>query len=289
MDKIKIADRISTITNPPIICIPLFLIISVVLSFENGTFSISKFIVLELISLVFASVLPMAIILYWAKKLGTDKDISNREDRSVPLIVGVVSYLIGFCVSLALKVDLFMTVLLMCYAINTFIVMIITRKWKISIHTTGLSGPVAALILLLGPIGALFAILYPILIWSRVTLKKHTMAQAIAGGVYGFFMTVFEMMLFIDVFSLPIYNIYPLINVSLYMIAILLTPVILGILSYANIENKGVVFYLIQAIVLFIFIFIVPVDAFIIYIIITITSVLVTRFAGEDFIWSEII
>ena len=78
MNKLKTAKVISDITNPPILCIPLFLIMCIVLSFENGEFNMSKFIVLELISLVFSSILPMAIILGWAKKIGTDKDISNR-------------------------------------------------------------------------------------------------------------------------------------------------------------------------------------------------------------------
>ena len=95
MDKLKIAKAISTFTNPPIICIPLFLIISIVLSFENGQFNFAKFILLESISIVFASILPMAIIVFWAKKLNTDSDISNREDRFTPLIVGVVSYFIS--------------------------------------------------------------------------------------------------------------------------------------------------------------------------------------------------
>ena len=134
----------------------------------------------------------MAIIVYWAKKLDTDSDISNREDRFTPLIVGIISYFIGFLISLALGKDHFLTALLLCYSVNTGVVLLITFKWKISVHTTGLSGPVGALILLLGPIGALFGILYPILIWSRVTLEKHTLAQAIAGGVQGFFLTVLE-------------------------------------------------------------------------------------------------
>ena len=83
----------------------------------------------------------------------------------------------------------------MCYAVNTGVVLLITTKWKISVHTTGLSGPVGALILLLGSFGAIFGIIYPVLIWSRVLLKKHTLAQAIAGGVQGFFLTVIEMYL----------------------------------------------------------------------------------------------
>ena len=94
MNKQKVAKAISAVTNPPIICIPLFLIICTVLSFENGTFNISKFAVLELISLIFTSALPLAIILLWAKRIGTDRDISNRSDRYMPLIIGIISYLI---------------------------------------------------------------------------------------------------------------------------------------------------------------------------------------------------
>ena len=133
MDKLKLAKIISTITNPPIICIPLFLIISLVLA--DG--DMDKFIVLEIISLVFASFLPMIIIFGWAKLLGTDNDISNRSDRFIPLIIGIISYFIGFLLSLYLDADAFMTILLLCYSINTTIVMIITTRWKISIHTTG--------------------------------------------------------------------------------------------------------------------------------------------------------
>ena len=188
--KLKIADTISIFTNPPIITIPLFLIICIILAcdgipFTSGfRFDWTQFIITELISLIFASILPMAITLYWAKKLNTDKDISNREDRFVPLIVGILSYLVGFAIALTLGVSNFLTVLILCYAVNTFIVLLITYKWKISIHTTGLTGPVAALIMLLGPLGAIVGLVYPVLIWSRFTLKKHTMAQAIAGGVF---------------------------------------------------------------------------------------------------------
>jgi len=238
--KLKIAKAISTITNPPIICIPLFLIISLSLTTSGMPFSsdfkfdLYQFALVEGISLIFTSVLPLTIILYWAKKLNTDKDISNREDRFTPLIVGALSYFIGFAVSLILKVNPFLTVLLLCYSINTFIVTLITTKWKISIHTTGLSGPVTALIILLGSIGALFGLMYPVLIWSRVILKKHTMAQAIVGGVQGFFLTALELYLFYYLFKIPTSNLQPLNNVIWTIFALIGTPIVLGILSYLN-------------------------------------------------------
>ena len=280
--KLKIADTISIFTNPPIITIPLFLIICIILAcdgtpFTSGfSFNWTQFIITELISLVFASILPMAIILYWAKKLNTDKDISNREDRFIPLIVGVVSYLIGFVIAWILGVSNFLIVLILCYAVNTFIVMLITTKWKISIHTTGLTGPVAALIMLLGPIGALVGLLYPILIWSRFTLKKHTMAQAIAGGVFGLIMTVLEAYLYMDLLNKPVYNLVPL-GECLW--------IILGILSYSSITNKKTVFYVSAAIVLVIFLMFIPLDVTMIYVIILVTSILVSYFGGENFSW----
>ena len=282
MNKLKIAKTISTITNPPIVCIPLFMIICLVLSFENGLFNFNKFIVLELISLVFASILPMAIIVYWAKKLNTDGDISNRQDRFVPLVVGIISYFIGFIVSLVLGVDNFLTALLLCYSINTGVVLLITFKWKISIHTTGLSGPVGALILLLGPIGAVFGIIYPMLIWSRVILNKHTLAQAITGGVQGFFLTIFEMYLFMGLLGYNVVNLTPLLDCVWLVLAIIYLPVVFGLISYSNISNKKVVLSIFKIAGIVLFLVFGSLEVFIIYVLIVLTCIFIKMYNGDE-------
>ena len=289
MNKVKIAKRISDFTQPPIITVPLFLLICLMLSFENGAFDFIKFIVMEVISIVFASVLPIIIILFWAKRLNTDTDISNRQDRFMPLIVGIISYFIGFLICMALNVDNFLTILLLCYSVNTGVVLLITSKWKISVHTTGLSGPVAALILLAGPFGALFGILYPLLIWSRVLLKKHTLAQAICGGVQGFFLTVLEMYLFMIILSKPIYSMIGLDLSILYILAIILTPVLLGILSYIHVNRSKFVFYSVLILMTLAFLIFTPLEVFLIFIVISFTSVLISYCAGEDFIWFKVL
>ncbi len=292
--KLKIADTISIFTNPPIITIPLFTLICIILAcdgvpFTSGfSFDWTQFLITELISLIFASVLPLAITLYWAKKLNTDKDISNREDRFVPLIVGVLSYLIGFVIAWALGVSNFLTVLILCYAVNTLIVLLITYKWKISIHTTGLTGPVAALIMLLGPIGALVGLLYPVLIWSRFTLKKHTMAQAIAGGVFGLVMTVLEAYLYMDLLHLPVYNLVPLGECLWIILGLVFAPIVLGILTILNDNGKSntkAIFYLLCILAIVFFIFFAPQSALIILILEIITSILVSYYGGEKFSW----
>ncbi|MBQ7928805.1 MAG: hypothetical protein IJ287_08720 [Methanobrevibacter sp.] len=289
MNKVKIAKIVSTMTQPPIICMPLFLIINYVISCENGVLNVNKFIVCEPISLVFTSILPMAIILLWAKIINTDNDISIRQDRYVPLVVGIVSYFIGVLVSLFLNLDNFLILLLLCYSVNTGVVLLITTKWKISVHTTGISGPIAALILLLGPAGAAIALIYPIVIWSRVLLKKHTLAQAICGGVQGFFLTVLEMYLFMNIFNMPIYGMVSLEMSILYILAIIITPVILGILSYSSIAKKSIAFYISTLIILIGFVLIMPLEVTAIYVLISVTSILISSYAGEDFVWFRVL
>jgi len=289
MNKVKIANIISTLTNPPIICIPLFLIICIILSFKQGSFDLNHFIIIEIISIIFTSILPMAIILFWAKKLGTDKDISKRTDRFTPLITGIISYFIGFLITLTFNLDNFLTCLLLCYSINTGVVLLITTKWKISVHTTGLSGPIAALTILSGAYGAIFAILYPLVIWSRVILKKHTLTQAIAGGVQGFFLTVIEMHLFMNILNLPVSNITGFETTILYIISIIITPIILGILSYVKTKNPQKIFIITQIILLLAFLTLTPVNITLIYIIISISSIIISLIAGDEFIWCKIL
>lgn len=289
MGKEKIAKTVSTLTQPPIITIPLFLIITIILSFEGGTFDFNRFIVMEIISLVFASILPIAIILFWSKRKNTDFDISNRQDRFIPLIIGIVSYFIGVLVCLALNVSHFLTLLLLCYCINTGVVLLITLKWKISVHTTGISGPIAALILLLGPIGAFFGIIYPVVIWSRVLLKKHTLAQAICGGVQGFFLTVLEMYLYMYLFNMWVDGLVSLEMSCLFILAIIATPVVLGFLSYVTVKNSRMIFIIVETIFALLFLMFAPIDIFIIFILITLTSVLVSCYAGDDFVWFRVL
>ncbi|MEE1336663.1 hypothetical protein [Methanobrevibacter sp.] len=289
MDRLKIAKIISTFTNPPIICIPLFMLICMTLSFTQNGFDFGKFIVLEVISLIFASILPMAIILFWAKRLNTDSDISNRSDRYMPLIVGIISYFIGFLICYIFRLDNFLTCLLLCYSINTGVVLLFTTKWKISVHTTGLSGPVGALILLLGPFGAIFGLIYPVLIWSRVLLKKHTLSQAICGGVQGFFLTVIEMYIFMNILNLPVMNLVGLYDSILYILAIIMTPVLLGFLSYVKTGNPLRLFIIGEIIMMLLFFAITPASVFFIFVLTTLTSVSISIFAGDDFIWYKII
>lgn len=284
--KLKIAKWISTITNAPIICIPAFLVLCWVFLADNP----GKFVLVEIICLIFTSVASMAIILLWAKKLNTDKDISNREDRPIPLIVGSCCYFIGFIILNLVNAPPIISYLLLCYTCNTLIVMLISTKWKISIHTTGLIGPASAMILVLGKWGILLGLLYPIVIWSRVTLKKHTMAQAVVGGLNAYFLTIGEIFLFIWLFNLPTEHVLPLIEVIWIAIALVIIPVILAIAG--ELKNRGVSLTKTRTLIIFsglityiIFILFSTNDSLISLVLSTIVSILITYYAGINYPW----
>jgi hypothetical protein len=172
------------------------------------------------------------------------------------------------------------------------VVMLITSKWKISIHTTGLTGPVAALIMLLGPIGAIFGLIYPLLIWSRFTLKKHTMIQAIAGGVFGFVMTVVEAYLYMDILNLPVYNLVPLGECLWIILALIIVPIILGILTILNEQktrNTRRIFIISCILTVLFFILFAPTSALISLILALPVTILVAYFGGENFTWHKAI
>ncbi|HML05755.1 MAG TPA: phosphatase PAP2 family protein, partial [Methanobacterium sp.] len=53
----------------------------------------------------------------------------------------------------------------------------------------GVAGPSIALIYVFGPLGLVFSLIIPLVMWSRLYLKKHTVSQVIMGAVLGLVFT----------------------------------------------------------------------------------------------------
>ncbi len=75
----------------------------------------------------------------------------------------------------------------------------------------------------------------------------------------------------------------------LYILAIIATPVVLGILSYSNVKNTRMIFALSEIVLLGLFLMLTPIDVFAIFVLITLTSLLISYFAGDDFIWFKVL
>jgi len=183
----KIARLISNITQPPLVSIPIFAIINyVLLGFNNS-------MVITIICWIFGAFLPITTSLILIRKMHTDIDITDRTKRTLPLFFAVCSYLIGFLVLLSMGAPALTTALMLIYSSNTLIILFINLSWKISIHTMGVAGPTVALTYLFGLPGLLFGLLIPLVMWSRVELKKHTISQVLAGGIVGIILTYIQL------------------------------------------------------------------------------------------------
>jgi membrane-associated phospholipid phosphatase len=128
-------------------------------------------------------------------KLDLIKDFyaHDRATRFIPFLWTTFFYLLG-CLSLILiSAPAAVTALMACYFVNGLVLMVITLKWKISIHASGVTGPVTALIFLLGGVMMpLLLVVIPVA-WARVELKAHTVMQVAVGAVLSSVLTWFQM------------------------------------------------------------------------------------------------
>jgi len=188
--KEKIAEIISTLFFPIINSIITFMLII----FFDKNITIKDQILFFSITIIFYIIIPMmSIMILKSLKKIESFDIFEREKRIIPLTMTVISYFIGFFVfSNYFEAPLLLKSLMLCYAINTFIVLIITFWWKVSIHALGVSGPIVALHFFFGNIIIPFYLIILLVGYSRVILKRHTVAQVVVGSFIGVFSTAIQ-------------------------------------------------------------------------------------------------
>jgi membrane-associated phospholipid phosphatase len=63
------------------------------------------------------------------------------------------------------------------------IAILITRRWKISLHLVGMAGAVTVFVLLFGPLFLLLGPLVALVAWARWQVGAHTLLRAAAGTV----------------------------------------------------------------------------------------------------------
>ena len=150
-------------------------------------------------SLVFASLLPLASIYYlWKRRVISDFYAMKRETRWMPFLAAIMSYLGGGVMLTALKAPAMVTALMLCYLVNTAVMMLISTRWKISIHESGITGPSTVLIYALGLPGWLLMLCAIPVGWARVTLKAHSVGQVLAGALLTIALTFVEVPVFVS-------------------------------------------------------------------------------------------
>lgn len=140
--------------------------------------------------IIVGMLLPPLLLLFWAvrTKKVSNWDISDRKQRVWAfLILFLFLILDAWIISTfhnSVLSQLF-TVSIVSF-IGTFL---ITLFWKISGHLSTLAFAIGMILHWYGFMWWPLLFLLPILCWSRVVLQRHTVAQTIAGSVYGLLVT----------------------------------------------------------------------------------------------------
>ena len=187
----RIGNIVSYCFHPIIVvCFTFWFII-----FQSKSVQYNQYIIF-LISIIFIAILPIVNVFYLKhKKLISDIDASKKDERLLPLAFGALFFLIGFIILERLNSPLIIQGMMFCSIINTIIVWLITRKWKISIHLITLSWSFA-IFLYTGFIELIIMIIATSLVsYARYIIKAHTPGQLIAGLLLGLISTYAQLLL----------------------------------------------------------------------------------------------
>ena len=181
---IRVARLVSTIFSPITISLPVIILIAL---YHNEPSAL----LFAAITLFFLSIGPMLYILIGVS-LGkfTDVDVSVRSQRTGPFLFSIVSSSLGFIILLLNHAPKNLQTVMLTTILTGIIFMIVTFWWKISMHASSLSGAVTMLAVLYGRMVLPVYLLVVLVGWSRVVLKRHTIAQVTAGALVSIALTL---------------------------------------------------------------------------------------------------
>ena len=139
-----------------------------------------------LLAAAFAGLLPYAFLLYGVRRgRYTDRHVRLREQRTGPLLFAGGCVVGGLVLLALLGAPRQLLALVIAMLVGLIVTLSITLAWKVSVHTAVAGGAVVILTLVLGPLLIFCWPVVGLVGWSRVKLRDHTVAQAVAGAVMG--------------------------------------------------------------------------------------------------------
>lgn len=177
LNREKLAKTLSDIFNPYYASAPFFIIVVV-----GSSPDLTAGIAYLFITVLFFSVLPVWDIQRRIRLgLVADAHISRREDRIKPFLFSLSCAVAGLALIYATGAPAQIQAVSWTVVLTGAIITAITAFWKISLHAAAISSIVVALVALFGPYMLLTSVLVPVIAWARLTLKKHSVAQILAG------------------------------------------------------------------------------------------------------------
>jgi membrane-associated phospholipid phosphatase len=176
---IRVARFVSNAFCPPTLAVAAIYMVAMVLATPAAWFWGS----FEL----FGGVVPAVGFILFQLKRGkvSDFEIYHREQRKASYIFTLISASATILVMWIFAAPLLIIILGAAALIQVVIMAVINTRWKISAHASAMALFVTLVIYMFGRPSLPAAVGIPLMIWSRVRLRRHTLMQTIAGSLLG--------------------------------------------------------------------------------------------------------
>lgn len=166
--------------QPPVVVTAVLLISPVIEPGFPGTIGYGA------LAALFVCVLPLILLLVlvrWGKV--TDHHVSNRRQRAPVMLMALGCVAAGLAVLAATHAPRSVVVMVLAIVAGIIVLAAVSPFWKISGHAAAIASSAVISVLMLGPAWLSLVLLIPAVGWSRVVLRAHTLAQVVAGSLFG--------------------------------------------------------------------------------------------------------
>jgi len=148
-------------------------------------------------AIFFSGVLPILIIFVQRRSgIVTEMMVNEREERTKPFLGAISSYVLGTVALVYLKAPPSMVYLMACYLVNSVFMMVVTLRYKISIHASGVAGPATFLVHQYGVRLWPLTLVMVVVGWARLHLRVHTVGQVAWGVLLTVLLTLTQLELY---------------------------------------------------------------------------------------------
>jgi len=135
---------------------------------------------------LFVCVLPLVVLLVLVRKgKVTDHHVSDRKQRAPVLLMALGCIALGLLVLNAVDAPLSVVAMVLAVVGGVAVLAGVSPFWKMSGHAAAMSCAAVVSVLMLGAAWAPLLLLVPAVGWSRVVLRAHSLAQVVAGSLFG--------------------------------------------------------------------------------------------------------
>jgi len=174
---LRFAKITSYIFDGSVLVLPIFLAICF-----YGKQNLASIVPSFLTAIIFTALVPYTaiLLLYKARKI-SDLQIPKRKERIFPLLIINICIVTGFFILIYMQPEKLLLNVYIIYLLGLPAISLVTLFWKISFHASYITLFSIVYLIVFGKWAILTIPLIPLVGWSRIKLKRHTLAQVIGG------------------------------------------------------------------------------------------------------------